>query len=336
MRRLTIPVLILLTAILFLASLYFGSVHIPVSTVTDVLTGNCTGQNPLQYIILESRLPQALTAMFCGASLATAGLLLQTSFANPLAGPSILGIDCGANLGVAITILLLGGGISTGNITMTGFTLIILAALIGAMIVTSLLLMLNQMLRNNVMLLVSGIMLSYICSSIIALLNYKATAEGVQGFMRWGMGSFSAVSNDSLPWFCGMSALGIGCALLLVKPLNALLLGDNYARNLGVNIRRTRSLLLLTTGLLTAVCTAFCGPISFLGLAVPHIAKLMVTSNNHRILMPATILTGSSLALICNIVCTAPFSTSVIPINVITPIIGAPVVLWVILKRNNA
>jgi len=334
--RLTIICLMLVTAVLFVASLYWGSVRIPVYAVTDVLLGH---HNTLEhpswvYIVMESRLPQAITALLCGASLSAAGLLLQTAFRNPLAGPSILGIDSGANLGVAIVILLAGGTITTGNITFGGFTLVITAALVGALAVMALLLVLNQLLRNDVMLLIAGIMIGYLTSSVISLLNYQATEEGVTSFMRWGLGSFSGVSTERLPWFCSLAGLGICMALLLIKPLNALLLGENYARNLGISIRRTRTFLLFTTGLLTACCTAFCGPISFLGLAVPHIARLFLGSANHRVLLPATLFTGASLALLCNLVSTIPANATVIPINVITPIIGAPVVLWVILRKR--
>lgn len=326
-----------ITAVLFVASLYWGSVSIPAHAVTQVLLGSDEALEHVSwgYIVLENRLPQAITAMLCGASLAAAGLLLQTAFRNPLAGPSILGIDSGANLGVALVMLLAGGVITAGNLTLGGFSLIIVAALAGAMGVMALLMVLNQMLRNDVMLLIAGIMLGYISSSLISLLNYQATAEGVQNFMRWGMGSFAGVSTDRLPWFCALTLSGIVLALTLIKPLNALLLGDNYARNLGISIRRTRTLLLCTTGLLTASCTAFCGPIAFLGLAVPHIARLVLGSANHRSLLPATLFTGASLALLCNLISTLPSGATIIPINVITPIIGAPVVLWVILRRQK-
>lgn len=336
MKHLAIPLLVILTLVLFVGSLYWGSISIPAHAVTDVLLGHGdTLDHPSwTYIILHNRLPQAITALLCGASLAAAGLLLQTAFRNPLAGPSILGIDSGANLGVALVMLLAGGTITAGTVSLGGVALIIVAALAGALGVMGLLLVLNQLLRNDVMLLIAGIMLGYLSSSLISLLNYQATAEGVQNFMRWGMGSFSGVSTDRLPMFCSLSLAGIALAISLIKPLNALLLGDNYARNLGISIRRTRTLLLCTTGILTASCTAFCGPIAFLGLAVPHLARLALGSANHRSLLPATLFTGASLALLCNLISTLPSGATIIPINVITPIIGAPVVLWVILKKG--
>jgi len=281
---------------------------------------------------MESRLPSAVTALLCGASLASAGLMLQTALRNPLAGPSILGIDSGANLGVAIVMLAAGGTLTAGNITFGGFALVITAALLGALAVLLLLLTLNTLLRNPVMLLIAGIMVSYMTSSVISLLNYKATEEGVHSFMLWGLGSFNGVSVDRLPYFAAISLAGLTMATLLIKPLNALLLGDLYAQNLGVNIRRTRTMLLLTTGLLTASCTAFCGPITFVGLAVPHVARLLLGSANHRPLLPATMLCGAVLALACSLLSTLPGESSVLPINVLTPILGAPVVLYVILK----
>ena len=324
------------TVLLFVASLYNGSVSIPMSAITDILLGCGSADHPSwQYIVLENRLPQAVTALLSGASLAVSGLLLQTAFRNPLAGPSVLGIDSGAHLGVALVILVAGGALTTGILTIGGFALVIVAALLGALMVMSVLLFLSRLLQNNVMLLIAGMMVGYIASSMISLLNFRASAEGVHAMTLWGMGSFSSVSLDRLPFMVGICAFGLFLSFLLIKPLNALLLGDNYARNLGISIRRTRTLLLLTTGLLTAASTAFCGPIAFIGLAVPHIARLLLGSANHRVLLPATLLTGSALALMCNIISTLPGESGIIPINVITPIIGAPVVLWVILRLEK-
>ena len=324
------------TVLLFVASLYSGSVSIPVRAITDILLGRgCPDHPSWQYIVVENRIPQAVTALMCGAALSVSGLLLQTAFRNPLAGPSVLGIDSGAHLGVALVILVVGGSMTTGSLTLSGFALIIMAALVGALLVMALLLMLSRLLQNNVMLLIAGMMVGYIAGSAISLLNFRATAEGVHAMTLWGMGSFASVSLDRLPYMVVLTGIGLLLSLLLMKPLNALLLGDDYARNLGISITRTRTLLLFTTGLLTAASTAFCGPIAFVGLAVPHIARLLLGSSNHRVLLPATLLTGSSLALACNIISTLPGDSGVIPINVITPIIGAPVVLWVILRLER-
>ncbi|MBQ9200794.1 MAG: iron ABC transporter permease [Bacteroidales bacterium] len=332
-NTLVISALAVLTLLLFAVSLYSGSVSIPMSAITDILLGKGSPAHPSwQFIIIENRIPQSVTALLCGAALSVSGLLLQTAFRNPLAGPSVLGIDSGAHLGVALVVLVAGGVVSTSSLTIGGFALVILSALSGAMVVMALLLFLSRLLQNNVMLLIAGMMVGYIASSLISLLNFRATAEGVHAMALWGMGSFSSVSLDRMPYAVVIICLGLLLAFLLMKPLNALLLGDNYARNLGISLRRTRTLLLLTTGLLTAASTAFCGPIGFIGLAVPHIARLLLGSANHRTLLPATLLTGASLALLCNIISTLPGESGIIPINVITPVIGAPIVLWVILR----
>ncbi len=326
--------LALLLVALLLANLYFGAVHIPSRAITDLLMGGEAERASWGYILWENRIPQAFTGLFAGAGLAVSGLLLQTVFRNPLAGPSILGIDGGANLGVAIAMLLLGGSFMAGTFSLSGFLLVIVAAMIGAWAILVLLIAFSHRLRSNTLLLITGVMIGYLTSSMISLLNYGATEEGVRSFMVWGLGSFANVTVDRLPAFIVTMSVGIGCSLLLIKPLNALLLGDNYATNLGVNVKRTRTFLLFTTGLLTATSTAFCGPIAFIGLAVPHLARLLLGTSDHRALLPATLLTGACLALTCNLISTVPSST-LIPINVITPILGAPVVIWVILKMRK-
>ena len=190
----------------------------------------------------------------------------------------------------------------------------------------------STLVRNNVMLLIIGIMIGYISNSAISLLNFFATDEGVKSYMVWGMGSFGGVTMKMMPVFASITILGLLGAVLLIKPLNALLLGDRYAENLGVNIVRTRNCLLIVTGLLTAIVTAFCGPVAFIGLAVPHIARLLLKTDNHRLLLPATILMGSVIALTCNLLCVLPGEAGVIPLNAITPLIGAPVIIYVIAK----
>ncbi len=317
------------------ANVLWGSLSIPAGSVVEILRGGTDGENPAwRYIVVESRLPQMGTALLCGAALSASGLMLQTLFRNPLAGPSILGIDAGANLGVAAVMLGLGGSLSVGNLTMGGQALVVLAAMAGATAVMVLLLMLSQTLRSGTMLLIAGVVVGYVTGSVISLLNYSATEEGVHNYVVWGMGTFGSVALDRLPLFAGLTGAGLAGTLMLTKPLNALLLGERYASNLGINVVGTRRALLLTTGLLTAATTAFCGPISFLGLAVPHIARLALRSSNHRLLMPATMLCGACLALACNLLCTQLRPGSVLPINVVTPLIGAPVILYVIIKNG--
>ena len=323
-----------LIVVLFALNLLLGSVSIPAGDVLRILMGDDSLKPSWQFIVLESRLPQAITATLCGASLAVSGLLLQTAFRNPLAGPSIFGINSGAGLGVALVMLLLGGGLSVGSLQLSGFAAILVAAFIGAMAVMALIFFFSTLVKNNVMLLIIGIMIGYISNSAISLLNFFATDEGVKSYMVWGMGSFGGVSMANMPVFVCVSLAGLLGALLLIKPLNALLLGDRYAENLGVNIIRVRNWLLVVTGLLTAITTAFCGPVAFIGLAVPHIARLMLTTDNHRVLLPATILCGAVVALVCNLICFLPGESGVIPLNAVTPLIGAPVIIYVIARRR--
>ena len=320
--------------VLFAANLLMGAVDIPAADVMAILFGKESDHTAWNYIVLESRLPQAVTAMFCGASLAVSGLMLQTAFRNPLAGPSIFGINSGASVGVALVMLLWGGSISTEAFSLSGFVAVLTAAFVGAMLVLALIMLLSLVVKDNVMLLIAGIMIGYIASSAISLLNFFATEEGMQSYMVWGLGNFGGVSLDRLPLFIGVSAFGLLVAILMVKPLNALLLGDQYAQNLGFNIKRVRHLLLFVTGLLAAITTAFCGPVAFIGLAVPHIARLILGTENHRNLLPATILTGAATAMLANLVCILPGDNGVIPLNAVTPFLGAPVIIYVIAKRK--
>ena len=320
--------------VLFALNLLLGSVSIPAGDVVSILLGDQTAKASWQFIVLESRLPQAITATLCGAALAVSGLMLQTAFRNPLAGPSVFGVNSGAGLGVALVMLFLGGGLSVGSVSITGFAAILLAAFVGAMMVMAIIFFFSTLVRNSVMLLIIGIMIGYISNSAISLLNFFATDEGVKSYMVWGMGSFGGVSMDNMPVFVIVTLAGLLGALLLIKPLNALMLGDRYAENLGVNIMRVRNWLLIVTGLLTAITTAFCGPVAFIGLAVPHIARLLLTTDNHRQLLPATLLCGSVVALVCNLICYLPGESGVIPLNAVTPLIGAPVIIYVIARKR--
>ena len=320
--------------LLFGLNLTTGSVQIPFTDVMDILCGRFAGKESWQYIILENRLPQALTALLCGASLSVCGLMLQTAFRNPLAGPDVFGISSGAGLGVALVMLLLGGTVSTSLFTVSGFLAILTAAFLGAITVTALILFLSTLVRNSVLLLIVGIMVGYVSSSAVSLLNFFASEEGVKSYMVWGMGNFGGVSMSHIPLFSLLCIVGITAALLLVKPLNILLLGPQYAESLGISTRRLRNLLLFIVGLLTAITTAFCGPISFIGLAIPHIARLIFRTDNHQVLLPGTILTGAAIALLCNFICFLPGEMGVIPLNAVTPLIGAPVIIYVIIQRR--
>lgn len=333
-QSLTISILTLAVILMLVANVLWGDIHIPFRDGLSILMGHFDDEHPWHIIIWEHRIPQAITAALAGASLATCGLLLQTIFRNPLAGPSILGIDSGANLGVAVVMLLLGSSVTFGDLTLSGHVLIIIAAMIGAWGILLVLLVFSHKVRSHIMLLITGIMVSYITGSLISLLNFKATEQGVHSYMMWGMGNFSGVSMERLPMFALPCLCGILMALLHIKPLNALLLGERYATNLGYGIKAIRTRLLLITGLLTATTTAFCGPITFLGLAVPHLAQLSTGTHNHRNLLPSTMLCGAALALFCNLASTFIIKDSIVPINVITPCIGAPIVIWIIVRNK--
>jgi len=320
----TLPCLLMVA--LFAANLCWGAVNIPLKAVLQALTGSGDASPVWSRIVLESRLPQAITALLSGAALAVSGLMMQTLFANPLAGPSILGISDGANLGVAVAMIYFG---------VSSYLSTIAAALVGALIVLGIIIIFSQKVQSAVMLLIIGIMIGYLASSAISILNYYACADKIRQFVMWGMGDFGNVSLDKLPWFAGFCIAALLLSALLVKPLNALLLGEAYAANLGVNIRRSRLMIMLCTGILTAVVTAFCGPIAFIGLAVPHIARLALSSADHNILLPVTMITGGGFALLCNLLTIIPGSGEMLPLNAITPAIGAPVIIYVILNRKN-
>ena len=331
MRRIYIILIILLIASIS-ANLAYGSVAIPVADVFRILAGLGSDNQVWQVIVVQTRVPQCVTALLCGMALSVAGLMLQTVFSNPLAGPSILGITTGSSLGVAVVTLLCGGVVAE---TLVGWTATIVGALVGAFAVMLAILALSSVIRSNVMLLVAGMMIGYLASSAISMLNFFATAEGVHSFTIWGLGSFSGVSLSQLPFFAVTVLIGLFISILLIKPLNALLLGPNYAESLGIGIRRTRFLLLVATGILSAVVTAFCGPISFIGLAVPHMARLLIGTSSHNSLMPATMLIGAVLALVCNFVCHLPGGFGTLPLNAVTPIFGAPVIVYVIVNQRK-
>lgn len=325
--------LAILTSVLFLANIFFGSVHIPAEHVIDVLTGR--GEPGIaKFIILGNRMPMAITAMFGGAALAVTGLMLQTAFRNPLAGPSILGISSGASLGVALVMLAMDGVVAIGESEIGGYAAVIAAAITGSLLITGILTLISLRVKNTLMLLIVGILTGYLTSSTVTLLSSLAESERVHSYVMWGMGSFSQVSTDQLPWMSLFIIICLGASLLLAKPLNILLLGDNYARNLGIRVDKVKTLLLIVTGVMTAIVTAYCGPVAFIGLAMPHVARMLTRTDNHWVLMPATMLAGSAVALGCNILSVLP-SHTVIPLNALTPLVGVPVILYVILSANR-
>mgnify|MGYP003403092590 FL=1 len=327
--RLRLTLLVLAIPVLFLLSLVHGSAEIPLSGIVNILSGKGAADSSWSFIVLETRLPRAITALLAGGALAVSGLLLQTAFRNPLAAPDIFGITSGASLAVAL-LTLAPGMVLTG---MVGYLSSVAAAFIGAVAVTALIWLCSKMVRSSVVLIIIGILVGYLCSSVITLLNFTATEEGLRSFVFWGMGDFGNVSMEALSVFGGLTVSGTLATLLLVKPLNALLLGPRYAESMGINVRRTRNVLMLLTGLLTAVVTAFCGPIAFIALAVPHMARLWLRTADHHWLIPATICIGGVVALLCNVLTTLPDNGAVLPLNAITPLIGAPMIIYVILRK---
>lgn len=320
---------VVLLFLLFMLNIFCGVVDVPFVEVFKAIAGESTNEM-WRLIVVETRLPQAVVALLAGAAISVAGLILQTLFNNPLAGPEVLGINSGAGLGVALVMLLSQGTVVSG--ALGGFVAVLLGAFIGALLVIALILSLSSMLKNRLYLLIAGVAISYLVSSVISVLNYFATSEGVHSYMIWGMGSFGAVSMGQMPWFAVPLLLLLAVALFMMKPLNALLLGDDYAANLGVDVMGTRVVLLAVTGLLTAVVTAFCGPVAFIGLAVPHIARLSLKTGNHRLLLPATMVLGASVALLCNLLTMLPGESGLLPLGAITPLVGAPVIIYVVLK----
>lgn len=319
---------VLLLLLLFFSNLFWGSVAVPFEAVIEILTGGDAGNDGWRLILLQTRLPQAVTALLAGMSLAVAGLLLQTLFNNPLAGPEVLGINSGAGLGVAVVMLLLQGAMGVG-----GYIAVLSGAFVGALAIILLVLLLSRLLSSSIYLLIAGLAMSYLASSIISILNYFSTAEGVHSYLIWGMGGFGGVSTELLPLYSGVLLFLLLCALLLVKPLNVILLGDAYARNLGINTKRLRGMLLLVVGGITATVTAFCGPIAFVGLAVPHLARMASPTANHRVLLPVTLLLGGIVALACNLICQLPGGSGLLPLSAVTSLLGAPVIIYVVFKE---
>ena len=272
-----------------------------------------------------------------GAGLAVSGLQMQTVFRNPLAGPSVLGISNGSALGVAFVVLLSGklGGVALSRLGYLGDAAMSVAAIIGALAVMLLILWVSQKVKGNVTLLIIGVMIGYLANAIIGVLKFLAPEEDVKSFVVWGLGSFSRVSGDEMMLFIGLMCVLLPLTYLLVKPMNLLLLGDRYAANLGLNIRRSRMLVIISSGVLVAIVTAYCGPIMFIGLAVPHLARALFRTSDHRILMPATALCGSVLALVCNIIARMPGFEGALPVNSVTALVGAPVIAMVLFHKRK-
>lgn len=327
-------ILAMIMIALFCLCLCTGAVPIGAREVLAVLAGE--GSEMARNIVLEARLPMTVTACCCGMALSVAGLLLQTTFRNPLAGPSILGVSTGASLGVAIIMMGAGGWLTSIFGVTTGSRIAIISgAALGAGGVIMILLAFSQSVKSATMLLIVGIMIGYLASALVSWLNFFAPAQTVKDFSIWGMGSFMGVTGSDLPLFSILSLIISISSLSLIKPLNAMLLGDRYAASLGYNPKSVRTILLLCSGALTAIATAFCGPVGFIGLAVPHMARIFFSTSHHAVLLPATIIMGGAVGLLCAWMCVCPSSIGVLPLGAVTPVIGVPVIIYVIIARKR-
>ena len=321
--------LILLILSLFILNLLLGTVKIPVGEVIGILfsppTAGGDGASIFHNIIWSSRVPQALTALMAGAGLAVSGLQMQTVFRNPLAGPSVLGISNGASLGVALVVLMSGslGGVALSRLGYLGDVAMSIAAIVGALAVMTLIVWVARRVESGVTLLIIGV------------LKFFSNEEDIKAYVVWGLGSFARVSGDQMVLFVVLMAILLPLSMLLVKTMNLLMLGDAYARNLGLNIQQARTLVILSSGVLVAIVTAYCGPIMFIGLAVPHLARALFRTSDHRILMPATLLCGAALALLCNLIARMPGFEGALPVNSVTALVGAPVIAAVLFRRKE-
>ena len=318
-------------------NLLLGSVSIPLRAICEMLLGSEEQPVVWQNILWKSRVPQALTALVAGAALSVSGLQMQTVFRNPLADPSVLGVSSGASLGVAFVVLLSGavGGVALSRLGYLGEIALSVAAILGSLSVLALIVFISTKVKGNVTLLIIGVMIGYVANAIIGVLKFFSVEEDIRAYVIWGLGSFARVSGDQMLLFVTLMALLIPLSFLLIKTMNLLLLGSNYARNLGLNIHRARLLVILSAGILVAIVTAYCGPIMFIGLAVPHLARTLFRSSDHRVLMPATVLIGATLALACNLIARMPGFEGALPLNSVTALIGAPVVASVLFRKRK-
>lgn len=332
-----VPFLLLLlaTVLLFVLNISLGSVEIPVKEVFKSLTLQETSKQTWDYIVLNYRLPKAITAVLTGMGLSVSGLLMQTLFRNPLAGPYVLGLSSGSSLGVAFVIL----GAGFLPMALTSFLMssygIIIASCLGSSLVLLAVLLVSQKLRDTMAILIVGLMFGSFASAFVGVLTYFSTAEQLQKFTFWSLGNLGNLSWESVLILIICVISGLLVSILCLKPLDALLLGENYARSLGIYFNKTRLIIILATSILAGSITAFAGPIAFVGLAVPHIAKLFFRTSSHLVLFWATLLFGAIIMLICDSICQLPGTDLVLPINAITSIIGAPVVIWLLMRKNK-
>lgn len=321
--------------LLFFINISTGSIAIPLKEIVNSLTGNPVSKTSWDYIISSYRLPKAITAILAGMGLSASGLLMQTLFRNPLAGPDVLGVSSGASLGVALVIL--GAAFLPPflrEIAVSPYS-IVFASTLGSLAVLLAVLLVSRYLRDTMGILIVGLMFSSFTGAIVGVLTYFSTAEQLQKFTFWSLGSLGNLSWTSIIILLITVLVGLLLSLGSIKALNALLLGENYARSLGLNFKKARLIIILATSLLSGSITAFAGPIAFIGLTVPHIAKLLFQTSNHAVLFWATLLLGASIMLLCDCISQLPGSDMTLPINAITSIIGAPIVIWLLLRKRK-
>lgn len=339
MRNSLLFILVFITiALFFVLNLLLGTVYIPIMDILRILSGNHEVSEIWYNIVWSSRVPQALTATMAGAGLAVSGLQMQTVFRNPLAGPSVLGISNGASLGVAFVVLLSGslGGVALSRLGYIGDMAMSVGAIIGALSIMLIILYVAQKVKGDVTLLIIGVMIGYLANAVIGVLKFFSNEEDIKAYVVWGLGSFARVSGDQMVLFVVLMCILLPLSMLLVKPMNLLLLGDDYARNLGLNVQRQRMLIIASSGILVAIVTAYCGPIMFIGLAVPHLCRAIFHTSDHRLLMPSTALVGASLALVCNLIARMPGFEGALPVNSVTALVGAPVIAYVLFRQKGA
>lgn len=329
---------LLVLLLVFVTDLTLGSVSIPFKKVLLIIFTGESGNFAWNNIITQIRVPQAITAVLAGSALSLGGLHMQTLFRNPLAGPSILGITAGASLGVAVVMLTSGTVISIFSLLNTGFLgswVIVTAAIMGAALVLLLVLVISLRIRDNIIVLIVGIMIGNLTVAMVSIWQYFSEPEQIQEYLMWTFGSLGGVTQKHLMVLSVCVGIGILGSFMLTKTLNTLLLGENYAQSLGLTVKRARLLIILNTSILAGSITAFCGPIGFVGIAVPHLTRSLFNSSDHRLLVPASVILGSILMLICDIIAKVPGSNVTLPINAVTALIGAPVVILVIIQRKN-
>lgn len=331
----TFVILFITLIIIFLINISLGSVYIPLKQIILSFFDGNVEKEAWKSIILHYRLPKAITAIIVGSGLSISGLLMQTLFRNPLAGPFVLGISSGASLGVAI--LILGASFLGANITSYAFTNWgqATAASIGAFLVLSAVMLAALKVRNTMSILIIGLMFGSLTSAVISVLAYFSSANQLQQYLFWSFGSLGNLSWKEILALLIVYFIGIVLVVLIIKPLNSLLLGENYAKSMGVNVKRTRNITLIATSLLTGVITAFSGPIAFIGLAVPHLTKLLFTTSNHKTLLPAVAVSGAIIMLICDSISQLPSSEYTLPINAITSLFGAPIIIWLLVRKRK-